>query len=269
MNTTDRVLGIVAGTLLLLSLAGLGSRVEPAVAGMALASLATSAIFVLLAFGLAGLPHVTPDDAGQRLGLGRGSVAVGVTLALACGTLALSNVAETLIALLGADQVGTLAEISSTLEGSRGAGLVLALISIGLVAGVAEEIFFRGLVQRTLERRLAGVRGGAVLAVLTASTAFALAHWDPVHTPAAFFLGLYLGAVTRLTGSVRPAIACHVINNLGAVLSTSFGIHVPAWSGLLLAGQLALAGGALALAWRLRRPAPSAAGAPFPGGPSD
>ena len=139
MNTTDRVLGIVAGTLLLLSLAGLGSRVEPAVAGMALASLATSAVFVLLAFGLAGLPPVTPGGAAQRLGLGRNSVAVGVTLALACGTLALSNVAETLIALLGADQVGTLAEISSTLEGSRGAGLVLALISIGLVAASCSE----------------------------------------------------------------------------------------------------------------------------------
>ena len=272
MNTMDRVLGIVAGTLLLLSLAGLGSRVEPAVAGMALASLATSAIFVLLAFGLAGLPPVTPGGAAQKLGLRRSRVALGVTFALACGTLSLSNVAETLIAMLGADQVGTLAEITSTLEGSRGAGLVLALVSIGLVAGVAEEILFRGLLQRSLERRLAGVRGGAVLAVLTASAAFALAHWDPVHTPAAFFLGLYLGAVTRLTGSVRPAMVCHVVNNLGAVLSASLGIHVPAWAGLLLAGQLALAGGALALAWRLRRPAPSvaaaASGAPFPGGAS-
>jgi hypothetical protein len=273
MNTMDRVLGIVAGTLLLLGLAGLGSRVEPAVAGLALASLATSAIFVLLAFGLAGLPPVRRGGVVQRLGLGRSSMAVGVTLALACGTLSLSNVAETLIALLGADQVGALAEISSTLEGSRGAGLLLALVSIGLVAGASEEIFFRGLVQRALERRLAGVRGGALLAVLTASLAFALAHWDPVHSPAAFFLGLYLGAVTWLTGSVRPAIVCHVVNNLGAVLSASFGIALPGWTGLPLAGQLALAAGALALAWRLRRSARSAAGAatlgPFPGGPSD
>ena len=272
MSTMDRVLGIIAGTLLLVGLAGLGDRVEPAIAGMALGSLATSMIFVLLAFGLAGLPPETQGGAARRLGLGRSRVAVGVSLALACGTLCLSNVAETLIALLGADQVGTLAEIANALEGTRGVGLVLALISIGLVAGVSEELFFRGLVQRALERRLAGVRGGALVAVLAASSAFALAHWDPVHSPAAFVLGLYLGAVAQLTGSVRPAIACHVINNLGAVLSASFGIDVPAWAGLLLAGQLALAAAALALAWRLRRPAPSAAetvaGGPFPRGPS-
>ena len=255
-------------------LAGLGSRVEPAVAGMALASLATSRD--LRAAGVRP-GRASPRHAGRRRaagwawaqqrGAGSPSPSHWPAERWRCPTW--PRPSSPCWARPGGHAGGDLEHV---LEGSRGAGLVLALVSIGLVAGVAEEIFFRGLVQRTLERRLAGVRGGAVLAVLTASAAFALAHWDPVHTPG----GLLPGA---LPGGRHPADRQHPARHglprgqqpgrgaerLLRHSCAGLGRHCcwPAswpWP----AGPWRWPGGSAA-------PAPSAppASAPFPGGPSD
>jgi membrane protease YdiL (CAAX protease family) len=39
----------------------------------------------------------------------------------------------------------------------------------------------------------------------------------------AFVMGLYLGVVVERTGSVLPAIVCHVVNNAVYTLQTAFG----------------------------------------------
>jgi membrane protease YdiL (CAAX protease family) len=67
--------------------------------------------------------------------------------------------------------------------------------------------------------------------VVLSAAIFGLAHFDPVHSSLAFLLGAYLGVVTQLARSIRPAILCHVVNN-------TLGILAPA----LAPGPLSIAG---------------------------
>jgi membrane protease YdiL (CAAX protease family) len=123
---------------------------------------------------------------------------------------------------------------------------VLVLIGVGLAPGIAEELFCRGLVQRALVAPL-----GAPAAVTLGAILFGALHVDPVHAAFAALLGLYLGALCQLAGSVRAAIACHTANNLCAVVLASFEprFDVPSWVSIAGGGGFALA----ALAWAARR----------------
>lgn len=86
-----------------------------------------------------------------------------------------------------------------------------ALLLLALLSGVAEEAFFRGLVQSLLFLKL-----GAWAVVLQALL-FALLHPAPrkafaypLYTGAA---GLLFGLVYLLTGSLLPGILAHVLHN--------------------------------------------------------
>ena len=236
---------------------------------MALSALATAAMFALLAFGLVSL-RPGGGDASARLGLGRGRLPWAALLLAIAGTLALSNLLDSVIVLLQQHETGSLGQLRRRIAGARGPQLSWVLLGVALAAGVAEELFFRGYVQRGLERRLAGRPGGALAALVVAAAAFGIVHLDPVHTPAAFVLGLYLGALARLADSVRPVIACHVVNNALAVVDAAYGLSLPfsGRAGMGLAAALAAAG-LLAAAWLRQdataappRPPEAATGAP-------
>jgi membrane protease YdiL (CAAX protease family) len=260
VRIAERVLLSSAACLALLWAAPFARERVGGSAGLALQALASAAFFVVLAFGAASLPP-GPPGAAARLGLGRGRLA-GWAMALLCvGLLALSNALESAIRLLGRKGEGALGTMERTLEGTRGPELAFALLAIAVGSAVSEEIFFRGLIQRGLARVLgrgALRRAAPALAIGAASLLFAAAHGDRIHGTAAFFLGLYLGAVTWLADSVRTSALCHVLNNTAAVLGASFAAGVDAPPGTLLAVNAGVAGGALALAWRFgRRPAPA------------
>src|SRR5262249_32309235 len=84
----------------------------------------------------------------------------------------------------------------------------LAVLVVGVLAGSAEEIFFRGYMQSRLVQRLP--RGAAVLVTAFCFGGF---HLDLLHGLLALILGLYLGWLTELTGSALPAAVCRVVNN--------------------------------------------------------
>jgi membrane protease YdiL (CAAX protease family) len=175
--------------------------------------------------------------------------------------LATSQLAEWLIAVAGYQEVGTLPEIRRVMGEARGPiSLPMALVGLALLPGIAEELALRGFVQRGLQPFR-----GPVEAVLITSVVFGLLHGDPVHAAAATLLGLYLGAVVALCGSIRPAMLCHVVNNAMATLTTAFGTP---WIGVA-----ALALGAVLGPWALwrtvlhARAAPPLLGVP-PEGPS-
>ncbi len=84
-----------------------------------------------------------------------------------------------------------------------------------VVAPVAEELFFRGLLQ-TFFVRLFGSRWAAVL---FASTLFGLVHYPYPHTvPALIMLGVVLGYSYERTGSLLPPIVIHALFNLKALI---------------------------------------------------
>jgi membrane protease YdiL (CAAX protease family) len=124
------------------------------------------------------------------------------------GMLALGQALDSLTVLAGLGDKGALAAIRSALAAAAGPQLFLAVLVIGVLAGSAEELFFRGYMQTRL-----GQRVSPALAVVVTSLAFGLLHLEWIHGLLAFVLGLYLGWITEVAGSALPAIACHVINN--------------------------------------------------------
>lgn len=77
----------------------------------------------------------------------------------------------------------------------------------GILAPVAEELLFRGLVQRTM------LPFGKKLAILASSLTFGLYHGNLIQTPYAFVVGLVLGYVAA-EYNILWAMVLHMINNL-------------------------------------------------------
>jgi membrane protease YdiL (CAAX protease family) len=148
----------------------------------------------------------------ERLGLARGKAsAAGVALA-AAGTLALSGALQFTANALALTPGSTLERLESVARAAAPSQPWLVLLAFGVAPGIGEELLFRGAIQRSLARALGAA--GIPLAAL----AFGLLHLDPVHSPAAFVLGLYLGAVAWRADATWPAMACHVANNCAAAL---------------------------------------------------
>src|SRR5712691_3127147 len=118
-------------------------------------------------------------------------------------------------AQLGAMIVGTLA-LGQALDSATGPDLFAAVVVIGVLAGSAEEMFFRGYMQGRLRERFT-----PAVAVVMTSVAFSLLHLEWIHAGMALVLGLWLGFVTEQAGSALPAVAAHVINNALFTLLTA------------------------------------------------
>lgn len=96
---------------------------------------------------------------------------------------------------------------------AHGAGVVLLILVVGIAAPIVEEIFFRGLVLRSLERKY-GVRW----AIVGSSVIFGAAHFEPLQFPALFVFGLVAALLATRTGRLGPGIWAHVAFNLVAVV---------------------------------------------------
>lgn len=156
-----------------------------------------------------------------RLRLGPTRAAPLGVFAAVAGMAGLSLAAGAAADRLGVRHEGTMEDIARALAHSSPGGVVLAVVTIAVAPAIAEEIFFRGLMQTRLVARLGGWAG-----IVAASAAFGLMHMDPVQSPLAFVLGLFLGWVTERFGGIRPSIAAHAVNNAIFVAVASFGSHV-------------------------------------------
>lgn len=163
-----------------------------------------------VALSAAGL---SPEPMAARLGLVAPRLSARGWAAAIVGGLAASQAADLALRLSGAGRGAPLERMLSLLATARGVDLAVALLVVGAFAGVAEELFFRGYVQRRLAARFGAAAGVAIAAGL-----FALAHFDPRHAAFALVFGAYVGAVAAWCGSTVPAIVVHSINNAVAVL---------------------------------------------------
>ncbi len=93
--------------------------------------------------------------------------------------------------------------------------VVLAILVMGVLAPLVEELVFRGLLYGYVEGRF-----GAMAALIVSSLAFAAAHVEPIHVALVLPIGVLLGWTRMRTGSLWPAIAAHVANNAVAVLAS-------------------------------------------------
>lgn len=97
-------------------------------------------------------------------------------------------------------------------------------IGAAVVAPVAEEIFFRGLLQSVL----LGVLRSRWVTILVASVAFGAVHVSQLHTVGALVvLGVLLGYAYERTGSIVPPILVHSLFNLKTLVWDALGAASP------------------------------------------
>lgn len=83
--------------------------------------------------------------------------------------------------------------------------VVLLILIVVVGAPVVEELFFRGLLLRSVERRF-----GPWPAIIVSSLVFAAVHFQLLQFPALALFGLLAGWLTIRSGRLGPAIWAHV-----------------------------------------------------------
>ncbi len=91
--------------------------------------------------------------------------------------------------------------------------VVLLVLIVGVGAPIVEEIFYRGLLQRSLVRRL-----GPVWGIGIASVTFGAVHFQPLQFPGLALVGVLFGLLAHRSGRLGPAIVAHVVFNMTAVV---------------------------------------------------
>ena len=98
---------------------------------------------------------------------------------------------------------------------ANGGSVVLLVVLVAVGAPVVEELFYRGLLQRSLVARFSDA-----LVVVGVAAVFALVHFRPVEYPGLFVFGLVLGTCAVLTDRLGLAIITHMSFNVtGLVLA--------------------------------------------------
>ncbi len=97
-------------------------------------------------------------------------------------------------------------------HGLPAATVLLLILAVG--APLVEEMFFRGLVLRSLSARFR-----PVVAVVVTALLFALAHFEALQFAGLAVFGVVLALLARRTGRLGPSIAAHAAFNAAAVIS--------------------------------------------------
>jgi len=112
-------------------------------------------------------------------------------------------------------------QVVNDLENATGAKLVVFALLAGIVAPVCEELLFRGLLLRSLRRRMAPWAAIAVQALI-----FAFSHpllsptlGDLAVVPALLLLGVMSGIAATRRGDLSASILMHIGFNLVTTLT--------------------------------------------------
>lgn len=185
----------------------------------------TALLQVPLWIALLGIPLVATGLKGRRslrldFGFAMRWTDVPIGLALGLGLqLAVGLVLQLVYPLFGLDldRVGDSAE-ALTADATNGIGVAIVILIAAVGAPVFEELFYRGLFLRAVQRRF-----GDVVAVVLPALVFGLVHFQLFDLPALVLFGVAMGVVTLRVGRLGLAIWAHVAFNLTAVLSLLLG----------------------------------------------
>jgi sodium transport system permease protein len=141
-------------------------------------------------------------------------------------------------------------ELRRALDALAGTGepIVLVLVGVALVPAICEELLCRGILVAAFAPH------GRAVAIVASAALFALLHLSPYRFVPTFLLGLSLGWVTVVAGSVVPAIVLHLLHNAAVVVTSRVAADVvddPPWQlGVLAIAICAL--GHVCVGWRAR-----------------
>ncbi len=222
----DFLIGLVGGYALatlvgLLWLAGTGQETL-SLAGQGLSQIGLWTGFVgaaLVASHRKGAGRLA-EDFGLRFRWS--DLAVGVVGGLVVQLVVLNAVAFLLRPLLGRPEVERTAQ--DLLDKAQGAAFFGLVLSVVVGAPIVEELFFRGLLLRSLQRR---VPDNAAVAI--SSIAFGLSHGSGLPIKAVLLVmisitifGAILAKLAIRTGRLGPGIVVHAVFNLFTLLFLTF-----------------------------------------------
>lgn len=201
---------------------GEGPRLPPQVLliGQAIKALALLSMLWLIGLGAGRMPL-------KWVGLVRVApvwIATAVALGIVCFVLRLGLAKLIVVAM---PEWMALAQPPFAFDATNGlwasAGFLIMTLAI---TPFAEEVFFRGF----LFRWMSGHRP-VWLAALVSSALFGVAHILPPQAISAMLMALVLCWLYWRTGSIWPAVAAHVTNNVLGILlgAAAAGGHLPAW----------------------------------------
>jgi len=93
-------------------------------------------------------------------------------------------------------------------------GLLLNLVVVALIPAVGEEMTFRGVLQQSLTRKMKNPH----VAIVLSAAIFSFIHFQFYGFLPRMFLGLLLGYMFYVTGSLWTSILMHFLNNGTAVM---------------------------------------------------
>jgi hypothetical protein len=98
-------------------------------------------------------------------------------------------------------------------DSARGTvGTVLFVLMTCLIAPFAEELVFRGVLQRTVGR------ARPVVGIVVASLVFGLVHWEPLQFTGLVLFGAASGVLVWRTGRLGPGLVAHAAFNASTVI---------------------------------------------------
>ncbi len=225
---------------------GLGDFIVGVIGGYALASLVAAVWFAVTgdeelnlagqAFSQAGLwtgMVGTALVASHRKGAGRlrddfgfrakwSDLGLGIVVALAVQLLVLPGIALLLRPRLGEPEVS--GPVRDLLDKSHGPAFFGLVVSVAVGAPLVEELFFRGLLLRSLQRRMPDS-----VAVALSAVAFGLAHGSALPIDAVVLVivsltvfGAILATLAIRTGRLGAGIVAHAVFNLFTLLYLTY-----------------------------------------------
>jgi hypothetical protein len=151
------------------------------------------------------------DDYGLRF---RTFDVLGVPIGIVTQAVLVPALYWTLELLLPWD-LGDVSEQARTLTDRAGSDgeVVLLVVMVVIGAPIIEELFFRGLLMRSIQARL-----NDGLALVLSSLFFALVHFQVLQIPGLFLFGLIAGTCAQRTGRLGMSILAHSAFNATAVV---------------------------------------------------
>lgn len=107
--------------------------------------------------------------------------------------------------------VMNLPEIASPLPGEDPLGFVLTMSYVCILGPILEEIIFRGFILNGTKKY------GEAVGVVVSTLFFMMYHGNLAQTVTPLLVGLLFGFLTVRTGSILPAILCHMLHNTTAM----------------------------------------------------
>ena len=195
--------------------------------GLLMVLLPSQTVFLLVACLAA---TVSSRPFSRRLSLGVGVLPLWTWVIFLIGTPIIGWGSSQILSLMVDELSENLEFIESMMRWHIRQSLPLLFVLVAVVPGVFEEFLFRGYLLTRLAERW-----HPFWAILVSAMIFSLAHLDPLHSLGVLPLGLWLGAVAWRTGSVWPAVLCHIANNAMAILWVMLlpeGHERMAWDGI-------------------------------------